>query len=128
LPTASIATVRYDELRALRQFTSRAQKPGSNCTTTPSVFLGIVEAIIDRTADVLERISNDVDAMNREVFSPKTEARQRGRELRALIERIGAQGDLAAKARKAFPRWSDWSSTPALPCPRPMPRAVSAPG
>jgi len=97
-----IATVRYDELRALRQFVSRAQKPGSNCTNAPAVFLGVVEAIIDRTADVLERISKDVDSMNREVFSPKTEARQRGRELRGLIERIGIQGDLAAKARESL--------------------------
>ena len=97
-----IATVRYDELRALRQFVSRAQKPGSYCTNAPAVFLGVVEAIIDRTADVLERISTDVDSMNREVFSPKTEARQRGRELRGLIERIGVQGDLAAKARESL--------------------------
>ena len=99
-----IATVRYDELRALRQFISRAQKQGSNCTNAPAVFLGVVEAIIDRTADVLERISKDVDNMNREVFSPRSEAhqRQRGRELRSLIERIGIQGDLAAKARESL--------------------------
>ena len=56
-----IATVRYDDLRAVRQFVNRASKPGSGCTTTPAVFLGLIEAIIDRTADVLERISKDVD-------------------------------------------------------------------
>ena len=97
-----LATVRYDELRALRQFVARAQKPGSSCTSTPAVFLGVVEAIVDRTADVLERISKDVDGINREVFSRQTEARQRGRELRGLIERIGIQGDLAAKARESL--------------------------
>jgi magnesium transporter len=97
-----VATVRYDELRALRQFVSRAQKPGGACTTTPAVFLGIIEAIVDRTADVLERISKDVDRINQEVFSRETEARQRGRELRGLIERIGSQGDLAAKTRESL--------------------------
>lgn len=97
-----LVTVRYDDLRALRQFVIRAQKPGSGCASAPAVFIGILEAIIDRTADVLERISKDVDRINTEVFAPQTEARQRRRALRGLIERIGAQGDLAAKARESL--------------------------
>ena len=64
-----IATLRYDELRALQQFMARAAKPGSGCATAPGVFLGLIEAIVDRTADVLERISADVDRINQEVFA-----------------------------------------------------------
>jgi magnesium transporter len=97
-----VVTVRYDDLRALRQFVIRAQKPGSACSSAPAVFLGILEAIVDRTADVLERISKDVDRINTEVFAPQGEARQRRLALRGLIERIGAQGDLAAKARESL--------------------------
>ena len=97
-----IVTIRYDDLRAIRQFVSRASKPGGGCVTTPAVFLGLIEAIVDRTADVLERISKDVDRINQEVFSSQTEARQRGGLLRSLIERIGVQGDLAAKARESL--------------------------
>lgn len=97
-----IATIRYDDLRAVRQFVSRASKPGSGCVTTQAIFVGMIEAIVDRTADVLERISKDVDRINQEVFTPQTEARQRGRQLRSLIERIGVQGDLAAKARESL--------------------------
>lgn len=95
-----IATVRYDDLRAIRQFVSRASKPGSGCVTAPAIFVGMIEAIVDRTADVLERISKDVDRINQEVFASQSEARQR--QLRPLIERIGVQGDLAAKARESL--------------------------
>jgi magnesium transporter len=101
-----IATVRYDDLRAVRQFINRAVKPGSGCTTTPAVFLGLVEAIVDRTADVLERISKDVDKINQEVFAPRRDISrqtvQAGRRLEALIEAIGVQGDLGAKARESL--------------------------
>jgi magnesium transporter len=100
-----IATVRYDDLRAVRQFINRAAKPGSGCTTTPAIFLGIIEAIVDRTADVLERISKDVDKINQEVFSKQDISRQNvqsGRRLEGLIGEIGLQGDLAAKARESL--------------------------
>src|SRR5205814_617221 len=61
-----IATLRYEDLRAFRQFLSRAGKQGSGCTNSAQVFLGLIEAIIDRMADVLERIGADVDRINRE--------------------------------------------------------------
>ncbi|MEJ0097262.1 MAG: magnesium transporter CorA family protein [Bauldia sp.] len=101
-----IATVRYDDLRAVRQFIARAIKPGNGCTTTPAIFLGLIEAIIDRTADVLERLSQDVDKINKDVFTrPEDISRQNvqsGRRLEALITDIGMQGDLAAKARESL--------------------------
>src|SRR5690606_35907193 len=57
--------------------------------------------IVDRTADVLEKISADVDQINQEVFTSGQEKR-RGRRLAAIIGRIGFQGDLAAKARESL--------------------------
>jgi len=101
-----VATVRYDDLRAVRQFVGRATKPGSGCTTTPAIFLGLIEAIVDRTADVLERISKDVDKINQDVFTKQQDISrqnvQSGRRLEALIGTIGVQGDLAAKARESL--------------------------
>ena len=96
-----IATVRYDELRAVRHFVSRASKPASGASSAASVFLGLIEAIIDRTADVLERISSDVDRINQEIFLRRGGSAEQ-RELSTLIEEIGRQGDLAAKARESL--------------------------
>lgn len=96
-----IATLRYEELRAQKQFLARATKPGSGCTSTPGVFFGLIEAIVDRTADVLEKVSADVDRLNQDVFASRAEKR-RSRRLASLMEGIGAQGDLAAKARESL--------------------------
>ena len=101
-----IATVRYEDLRALRQFITRASKPGSGYTTSPALFIGLIETIVDRTADVLERISKDVDAINRAIFTSESDITrknvQRGRSLEKLISAVGVQGDLAAKARESL--------------------------
>jgi magnesium transporter len=96
-----IATLRYEELRAHKQFLVRATKAGSGCATVASVFYGLIEAIVDRTADVLEKISTDVDRINQEVFAKRKEKRL-GTRLSALIEDVGFQGDLAAKARESL--------------------------
>jgi magnesium transporter len=96
-----IATLRYEDLRAYKQFLARATKPGSGCATAPSVFFGLIEAIVDRTADVLEKISADVDRINQQIFASRTEKR-RGSRLSSLMEGIGFQGDLAAKARESL--------------------------
>ncbi|HZP21262.1 MAG TPA: magnesium transporter CorA family protein [Bauldia sp.] len=98
-----IATLRYEDLRAFRQFLARAIKPGSGCISAPGVFVGLIEAVVDRTADVLERISADIDRINSEVFGVgRADARQRGRRLELMMGDIGVQGDLAAKARESL--------------------------
>ena len=96
-----IATLRYEELRALKQFLARATKPGSGCASAPSVFLGLIEAIVDRTADVLERVSVDIDKINQGVFFSGTQ-RHHSRHLAQMIENIAVQGDIAAKARESL--------------------------
>ena len=97
-----IVTLHYNDLRALRHFLTRAGKPGSGCSSAPAVFIGLVEAIIDRAADVLERISGDVDRINQDVFARRRDPAHEGRELSELIAAIGVQGDLAAKARESL--------------------------
>jgi magnesium transporter len=96
-----MATLRYDEFRAVRQFLARGAKASSGCTSVPSAFVLLVEAIVDRTADVIERISADVDRLYKEIF-PRDENLKRERKLEAVIGDIGAQGDLAAKARESL--------------------------
>ncbi len=97
-----IATVRDDDFRALGQFLSRAGKPTGGCTSSPALLVGLIEAIVDRTADVLERISAVVDRVNREIFARQQGSRRRDRQLADLIADIGYQGDIAAKAREVL--------------------------
>ncbi|MBB5752815.1 magnesium transporter CorA family protein [Prosthecomicrobium pneumaticum] len=96
-----IVTLRYDDMRAFRSFLARA-KPSNGCEDASGVFLGLIEAFVDRTADVIEHVSGEVDRLNREVFVARRDARRRGRRLSALIGDIGTHGDLASKARESL--------------------------
>lgn len=97
-----IVTLRYEEMKAFRQFLAVAPKPESGCGTPVGIFNGLLEAFIGRTADVLEHIAQSVDRINSEIFTRKPSERLRSKRLAVLIGAIGTQGDLASKARESL--------------------------
>jgi len=66
-------------------------------------MLGLIEAIIDRTADALERVGDEVDVISREVFRNKAKSvSKKTRDLQSLIEQIGTKGDFLTKLRESL--------------------------
>lgn len=96
--TGRIVTLRYEEFRALQQFVSLARKPGNRCDSVEAVFNMMIEAVVDRAADVIEQIGVSVDRLNNEIFS-RDQKKKRERKLEQVITEVGLQDDLAAKIR-----------------------------
>jgi magnesium transporter len=97
-----LVTVRFEDLSA---FTTPATEPAKNVA---EAFAHIVEAVIDRIADGLERIAADLDAISHRLFraAPLTaKTRRPAREtadLRVMLRRIGGDGDLLASVRDSL--------------------------
>ncbi len=102
LINGKIATIRYEEFKAFKLFLMRAAKPDVLCGDPAEVFLTLTESIIDRLADVVERIGLEIDNLNRQVFHPPAQGKRRQRRLAALITEIGYGGDLGSKARESL--------------------------
>ncbi len=100
LSNKRIATVRYEESKAFGQFMNRAVKPDYPCSDALSVLFGIWEAIIDRTADVIEKASGAIDSINGRIFDRQTRGRRGA--LEELMTELGYQADLTAKARESL--------------------------
>ncbi|MCX5515689.1 magnesium transporter [Kaistia algarum] len=96
-----LVTLRYANMTAFRQFLARASKADAACTTSAGVFAGLLDAIIDRTADVIEHITQDVDRLNDEIFLRKR-GRKRSQFLAAALGGLGKQGNLASKSRESL--------------------------
>lgn len=96
LKGTSLVTVRYVEPKPFVAYLTRAQRPGGlPHQNGEQVMLGLIEAMIDRTADALERIGNDMDTMSREVFKKGREkANKKTRNLEALIAQAGHKGEM----------------------------------
>lgn len=100
----TLVTVRHADPKPFISYTAKAQRGSSPpCPSGEVVMLGLIEAIIDRTADALERIGDEVDTISREVFRNKsTSASKKTRDLQSLIEQIGRKGDLLTKIRESL--------------------------
>jgi len=96
-----LVTVRYDEPKP---FMLVAGKLGRTCpagTTGDAVLLELLEAIIDRSADVLERVGADVDNVSNTIFELSADRGQARKYSRILIT-IGRKGDLTSKVRESL--------------------------
>ncbi|MDX1606979.1 MAG: magnesium transporter CorA family protein, partial [Candidatus Competibacterales bacterium] len=98
LSDARLVTLRHDEPRSFRLFAARAQRYQSDMRRGELVLTGLLEAIVDRTADILERVGSDLDAVSREVFAPP----RRGRDFHESLRRIGRIGDLGSKVQESL--------------------------
>lgn len=95
-----LVTVRYADLPTFGQFASQLAGHGvAPCSV--AVFLGLLEAMVDRVADILETIRTELDDISRLVFRPeirRTPA-QADRQLRTTLRGIGRAGDRLSNLR-----------------------------
>jgi magnesium transporter len=106
LKGTTLVTIRYAQPKPFDAFTARVQRPngiGVTSTAGESVMIGLIEALIDRMADTLERLANEIDLISREVFRNKAaNATKKTRDLQGLIEQIGRKGDFLTMVRESL--------------------------
>jgi magnesium transporter len=97
-----LVTVRYAEPRGIKIFLSRVQRGDAPCMSGVAVLVGLLEAIIDREADRVERIQADVDQLSQSIFNLKGGERTRARRFDVSIRAIGHEGELTSKSRESL--------------------------
>ncbi len=101
-----VVTVRYAESSAFKQFQMRAAKPKNSCNTATDVISFMTESIIDRAADIVEKIGADIDRINNNIFKGRDRqsrgGRERERSLEEYIEKIAYQNDIISKSRESL--------------------------
>jgi magnesium transporter len=61
--------------------------------------MGLLEAVIDRTADIIEHVGMDVDDVSRRVFGNHRGPIRAKKDFMDIMREIGSQGDLVSMAR-----------------------------
>jgi magnesium transporter len=103
LKDGRLITNRYTDPLPFRRFASYAERHGASCASGSAVLAGLIEAMINRVADVVERVSADLDAISAQVFTrPSGRRRAAQRDFRAVLERVGQSGELIAKTRESL--------------------------
>src|SRR6516225_4768303 len=96
-----LITVRYDEPRPFMIVGNKLARVCSPTVTGESVMMDLLDAVIDRAADILERIGSEVDQISHDIFEPEAGGADRSRSYNEILKTIGKKGDLASKARES---------------------------
>jgi magnesium transporter len=96
-----LITVRFAAMPAFDQVANDCRARPTGPGSSVEVFLSLIEGTVDRIADLLEHEGDTLDRISRRVFRPEKAGtgREVDRELRGILRRVGALGDLIGKVR-----------------------------
>ena len=96
-----LITLRYVEPRAFSLFAARCSRPDPSLTNGTAVLIGLIETIVDRMADFIERIQGEVEKLSHSIFEMRGGTATRQRRFDVLLKSIGREGELTSRARES---------------------------
>ncbi len=98
-----LVTVRYVEPKAFPFFLARIDRGEIPCQTGPAIMIGLIETLIHRKADLIERIQDDVDKMAQGLFGLNGMMRPAaaGAGLTGYLQGTGRDADIIARAQES---------------------------
>ena len=96
-----LVTVRYATSKPIRSFSDSVRREPGLAADSMTAFCGLLDSIIDRLADELEKIGAEIEKISSHIFSTTADARRiPAQRLTALLNRIGKTQSLLAKIRE----------------------------
>src|SRR6185437_400335 len=80
------------------------------------VLMALLDVIIDRMADILERAGAEIEVVSRDIFQPAGGQPMQSRDFQTVLRRLGRKHDLMGKMRESLLSFSRVLSflTPAM--------------
>jgi magnesium transporter len=95
-----LATVRYDDPRPFAIVEHKLARACPPKVSGESVLMDLLDAVIDRSADILERIGVEVDQISHSIFEPEPESGPPSHT--DVLKALGRKGDLTSKVRESL--------------------------
>src|SRR5882724_11416645 len=103
LASHRLVTVRYDEPKPFMLVENKLARACAPGITGEMVLMELLDAVIDRNADILERAGSDMDTISHHIFEPEGAARTgHAKRYSDILIAIGRKGDLTSKVRESL--------------------------
>ncbi|HWJ05671.1 MAG TPA: magnesium transporter CorA family protein [Steroidobacteraceae bacterium] len=102
LANGRMITNRYVDPTPVRRFMQYVERSPAACTSAATLLAGLLEAFVERIADLLERVQSELDAVSSSIFPRNGATTPSSNDLHAHIKQIGADGELVSKARESL--------------------------
>jgi magnesium transporter len=98
-----LVTVRYDAPKPFMLVENKLARYCAPSITGEMVLMELLDAVIDRNADILERAGGDMDAISHDIFEPNGAAHTgHAKRYSDILIAIGRKGDLTSKVRESL--------------------------
>jgi len=100
-----LVTMRFVDNQPFRQFIQNLERRPGSRKTPAHTLSALLDSIVDRLADILERVGTECDRLSSEIFHPEAshrKANQQNEILRELLRRTGQNGEIVAKTRESL--------------------------
>lgn len=97
-----LVTVRYDEPRPFTLITNKLARACAPTVSGETILMDLLDAVIDRAADILERAGAEIDRVSHDIFEPEGRRVDRTITYRYILKTIGRKGDLTSKVRESL--------------------------
>ena len=74
----------------------------SPAITGEQILMELLDAVIDRCADILERVGIDLDQVSHDIFEPESQRHGNAKRYSQILAAIGRKGDLTSKVRESL--------------------------
>ncbi len=102
LASHRLITVRYDDPKPFVLVGNKLARVCQPSVNGDAVLMDLLDAVIDRAADILEHVGADVDRVSHTVFDPGGRRTNRTLTYRFTLKSIGRHGDLTSKVRESL--------------------------
>jgi magnesium transporter len=105
LTPKAVVTVRYATPKAFSVFAARAARNALQATTPDGVMLALFEQVVDRLADILERVGADMDRTSHAAFKAarsNQRASQKDQVLKDALITLGQVGEITARSSETL--------------------------
>jgi magnesium transporter len=102
LAHGKLVTVRYEEPRPFVRLASKLTRACPPTATGETIMIELLDGIVDRAADILERDGAEIETISRRIFGHGRARKTPAETHHELLRAIGRKADLTSKVRESL--------------------------
>lgn len=96
-----LVTIRYIDPQPFRTFSLRCERAVVTALRPDTVMMQLLDVVIDRMADILEKTGQDVETVSHDIFDPESTVRT-NKDFQEVLRRLGRKHDITGKIRESL--------------------------
>jgi len=97
-----LVTIRYIDPQPFKTFAARCERGTMPGNRAEMVLMNLLDVIIDRMADVLEKAGSEIETISRDIFQPHEDKVMQSADFQMVLRRLGRKHDLTGKMRESL--------------------------